>query len=341
MLKKKTQNKLSKVIWVVVRDPNTGRFVSTRGWDAFNRGGNSRGEELVAAIFLAVISLLIQAFEKAGLVPIPGINIALALIPAIILITLAEEIIEEKYAFLFGYLCCSFIFFLVSLVSFWELVFNFAFPLFIALLFHYFKVINTYTNETFIDGLLIFLGIIVIVSFALSGWGQSNILNTSTTTTVNTTTSTSSTSTTSTSTSTTTSSTTTIIYKGTCNAFRNFTCGDAYLSQENKLNIIIKQKTIPVMYNIQIGCGNTIQSNGFPSAQFYNETFNLTKGQPKQIDNLTCTGAQNGTFVGYLWLNYTEFSGKPAAINNSYYESEVASINIPWLSDIRLIWRKK
>lgn len=314
---------------MVVRDPNTGRFVSTRGWGAFDRGGNSRDEELVVAIFLAVISLLIQAFEKVGLVLILGINIALALIPAIILMTLAEEVIEEKYAFLFGYWCLSLIFFLVSLVGFWELVFNFTFPLFIALLFHYSEDINTYTNETFTVGLFISLGIIVIVSFALSGRGQSNILNTSTTTTVNTTTSTSSTSTTSVSTSTTTSSTTTIIYKGACNAFRNFTCGDAYLSQENKLNVIIEQKTIPAMYNIQIGCGNTIQSNGFPSAQFYNETFNLTKGQPKQIDNLTCTGVQNGTFVGYLWLNYTKFSGKPTAASNSYYEMEVASINIP------------
>ena len=136
-------------------------------------------------------------------------------------------------------------------------------------------------------------------------------------------------STTSTSTSTTMPSTTTIIYNGTCNAFSNFTCANASLSQESKLNIIIGQKITPAMYNIQIGCGNTIQSNGFPSAQFYNETFNMTKGKLRQIDNLTCTGAQNGIFVGYLWLNYTKFSGKPTAINNSYYESEVASINIP------------
>lgn len=311
---------------MVVRDSNTGRFVSTRGWGAFDRGGNSRGEELVAAIFLAVISLLIQAFEKAGLVPIPGINIALALIPAIILITLAEKVIEEKYAFLFGYWCLSFIFFLVSLVSSWELIFNLAFPLFIALLFHYSEYINTYTNETFTAGLFIFLGIIVIVSFALSGLGQSNILNTSTTT-ANTTTSI--TSTTSTSTSTTTSSTTTIIYRGVCTALRGFLCMNASLSQKSELSVTIGEKILPAMYHIQIGCGITAQANGFPNAQFYNETFNLTKGQLKQIDNLTCRGAQNGTFVGHVWMNYTKMPGNPNPINNSYYENETTLVNIP------------
>ncbi len=313
---------------MVVRDPNTGRFVSTQDWGAFERGEHSRGEELLIGILLAVISLLIQAFEKAGLVPISGINVAIALIPAIILIVLAEEIIKERYAFIVGYWFLSIIFFLISLISFWELVFNFAFPLFVFLLVHHSDDISSATNDNFALGFFVVLSIIVIVSFALSGFGQNSIMNTSTTT-INTTTSTISMSTTSTSSSTSTSSTTTIIYKGTCDALSNFSCANASLSQKNKLNIIIGQKVIPVMYNVQIGCGNTIQSNGFPNAQFYNETFNLTKYQPKQIDNLTCTGTQNGTFVGYLWLNYTEFSGKPTAINNSYYESQVASINIP------------
>ena len=135
--------------------------------------------------------------------------------------------------------------------------------------------------------------------------------------------------TTSTSTSTTTSSTTTIIYRGVCTASSRFLCTNASLSQKSELSITIGEKILPAMYHIQIGCGTTAQANGLPNAQFYNETFNLTKGQLKQIDNLTCRGAQNGTFFGYVWMNYTKKPDNPNPINNSYYENETALVNIP------------
>lgn len=131
------------------------------------------------------------------------------------------------------------------------------------------------------------------------------------------------------STTSTTTSTTTIIYKGTCTALSGFSCMNASLSQGSELSVIFSQEIVPAMYNIQIGCGNATQPSGIPNAQFFNETFNLTRGKLQQISNLSCTGSRNGTFAGYVWVNYTKMSGKPRQINNSYYESEVASVNIP------------
>ena len=309
---------------MVLRDPNTGRFVSTRDFTAFNRGEDSRDKEFAISIFLFVVSLLLQVFEKAGFVLISGINIAIALIPTILLIFFVEEIIEERYLFVLGYWFFSLILFFASLVSFWEMVFDLTFPLLIFLLVHHLEDIISYTNKGFAIILFVSLSIIVIISFVLSGQGQSNILN-NILTTVNTTISTSSIST---STSTTTSSTTTIIYVGICNALSGFLCTNVSLSKESKLSVTIGEKILPTMYNIQIGCGTTAQANGFPNAQFYNETFNLTKSQLKQIDNLTCRGAQNGTLVGYVWMNYTKMPGNPNPQNNSYYENEIALINI-------------
>lgn len=143
------------------------------------------------------------------------------------------------------------------------------------------------------------------------------------------TTSTSITTTTFTSSTTSTTSTTTIIYRGTCKASSGFVCVNASLSQESKLTVMFGQEIVPIMYNIQIGCGNSTRLDGRPNAQFYNEPFNLTKEQFRQIDNMTCTGSRNGTFTGYVWINYTKLSGKPSAYKNSYYENEVAYVNIP------------
>ena len=161
------------------------------------------------------------------------------------------------------------------------------------------------------------------IGFGLLG-GTATIPVHTTSTTVTTTLST-----TSTSSSISTTSTTTIIYKGTCKASSGFMCVNASLSQENKLNVILHQKIIPVMYNIHIGCGHTTQSSGLPNAQFSNETVNLTQGKLQSIRNLTCSGAKNGIFDGYIWLNYTRLPTRPSALNNSYFESEVASVSIP------------
>jgi|GEM_PF-2758014 hypothetical protein len=185
-----------------------------------------------------------------------------------------------------------------------------------------------------VGAIIVGLIIALILSFVLNSIGYAigfGLLGGNATIPVHTTSTTMTTtlSTTSTSTSTSTSSTTTIIYKGTCNALGGFSCNNASLSQESKLSVTIGQEILPTMYHIQIGCGTTTQANGFPNAQFYNETFNLTKGQFKQIDNLTCTGAQNGTFSGYIWMNYTGMSGKPNPLNNSFYENKTASVNIP------------
>ena len=185
-----------------------------------------------------------------------------------------------------------------------------------------------------IGAIVVGLIIAIVLSLILNhvGYGiESGLLGGYATIPVHTTSTTASTtmSTTSISTSTSTSSTTTIIYKGTCNALSNFSCANASLSQENKLNIAITQQIIPAMYNIQIGCGTATEYNGKPIAEFYNLTFNLSSGKYTQISNVTCSGAYNGIFDGFIWLNYTRLPTHPSALNNSYFESEVASVSIP------------
>ena len=104
------------------RDPITGRFVpSDNWWPSFKLGGDTRGDEWIISLFLGVISLLVQAFEKAGFVFFTDFKIALALIPAIILISLAVAVIEERWQFLLGYWLISSLFFGVALIGFWNL----------------------------------------------------------------------------------------------------------------------------------------------------------------------------------------------------------------------------
>lgn len=143
------------------------------------------------------------------------------------------------------------------------------------------------------------------------------------------TTSTSITTTTSTSSTTSTTSTTTIIYRGTCKSYQNFTCSNPYLSADNKLTIILGENFGISIYHLQVGCGTTTESDGKPIAEFHNLTFNFSSGESTSVSNITCSGAYNGIFDGYIWLNYTRLSTRPSAINNSYFESEVASVNIP------------
>lgn len=157
------------------------------------------------------------------------------------------------------------------------------------------------------------------VGFALMG-GNSNIpIHTTSTTTI---------SITSKSTSSTSSSTTTIIYRGTCKAYQNFTCSNSYLSADNKLTMTLSENLGISIYNLQIGCGTTTESNGKPIAEFYDLTFNLSSGKSVQVSNVICSGAYNGTFDGFVWLNYTRLPSRPFALNNSYFESEIASVNI-------------
>ncbi len=156
--------------------------MSSANWlSHFELGGKTRGDELFFSLFLGVISLLIQAFEKAGFVFDTDFKIALALIPAIILIVLIEEVIKERWQFLLGYWVISFFFFIVTLISSLELIFNFTFPLLVFLLIH---TVNAQTgSDNAILVILFIVGVIAISSFIFSGWGQSSILNSATTTT--------------------------------------------------------------------------------------------------------------------------------------------------------------
>ncbi len=83
------------------------------------------------------------------------------------------------------------------------------------------------------------------------------------------------------------------------------------------------------IYHLQGGCGTATELDGKPIVEFHNLTFNLSSGETAKIINMTCSGAYNGIFDGYIWLNYTRLPIPPSAINNSYFESEVASVDIP------------
>ena len=159
-------------------------------------------------------------------------------------------------------------------------------------------------------------------AFASNGYPNGGFCSVFPTTTSTTTTTVSTTTSSSTST-----STTTIIYKGACIAFSGFTCSDASLSPKGTLTIMLSQTSGTTMYNIQLGCGTTYQISGLPNAKFYNFTQNLTSGR-LSLFNLSCSGVNNNTFDGYVWLNYTNFARKPS-YNNSYLEAKVASVSIP------------
>lgn len=126
-----------------------------------------------------------------------------------------------------------------------------------------------------------------------------------------------------------TNSTTTIAYSGNCTAFAGFFCTKATLSQENKLSILLEQFIEPTIYNVWVGCGDAFSPNGMPIATFYQEPFNLTYGQFQQIVNLSCSGASNGTFDGYVWINYTKHPGVLDRFNNSDFQVNATSIKIP------------
>ena len=119
--------------------------------------------------------------------------------------------------------------------------------------------------------------------------------------------------------------TTTIEYSASCSPLPDFACTNATLSQQNTLSLSIEQNITPVMYHVEIGCGSSAQASG---ARFTNETFNLNSGYPAQVNGLPCTGAHNGTFSGYIWINYTKLYTQPGYAN-PYYQNKVSSVTVP------------
>ena len=310
---------------MVGRDSH-GRFTSDRGSNAGEHGIDERMMEYIFGFIAGAGSVISQAIAPY----VPDWSFYISIFSLILLLVLVISIVEEGAVFVLFYWFASWFLFTGKLISAGEFTFNIFFPGWVLFTILYSK-LDTTDEKTYLiaTGIIIVIGIIFFV--AVGGLNPSPMPTT--TSTVN---MTSTTSSTSTSTSTSTTTTTIPPYTNcptepsTANIVP-LTCNSPALTATNSIefNISLPQNesTIYSIHNVNLACTVHIQSpsktqfyplepSGVPDINRTSMGTVLYGGQTIHIYNWPCDGnSVNGSLEGYIWINFTPYSGSSSQIN--------------------------